>query len=249
VKSQLGRDASKYTEILDRPSYSVVAAEYYDEQLHPTCADFRLASRIYLERLFAKEKVAGRVADIGCGRSLLSEMIRSDVELILVDESDKMLAHNDRHQNVYETRKLDLQTTPFGRSEFAWVFAILADPYNTAQTWKNIYQALQDDGQCIFITPSLAWAQKFRTSDIGERPGFARFIMADGAEIFLPSLIFTAAEQERMLKDAGLHEVETDHVLVESLPYVKSRKISEFLSKKDAIIDVYRAKRSTPLKK
>jgi len=239
VKSHLGQDSR----IHDRHSYSVVAAEYYDAELHPTCADFRLASKVFLERLFGKEKIVGRVADIGCGRSLLREMISptSRFELVLVDDSDEMLAHNG--PNTFEVRKTDVEAMPFGDCEFEWVFAILGDPYNISQAWKNINRALRYGGRCVFIIPSFVWAREFRKKGSHERPGFARFVMAGGAELFLPSLIYSPSQQRTLIENAGLRANAMDHVLVDDVPCVRSRKISEFLSGGDPIIDIYRAEK------
>src|SRR4051794_22777325 len=138
--------------------------EYYDETLHPTCADFRLASTLYLRRLFASETVEGRIADIGCGKSILLEMplpTSSNRDLVLVDESNDMLLQNDRRRGNFEIRKLDLRTSVFGTVEFDWVFAIMADPYNTLSAWSNIGRALKPLGQCIFVVPSFTWSNKF----------------------------------------------------------------------------------------
>ena len=118
--------AYKSSGLANRRTYDSVAGEYYDERLHPTCADFRSASRIYLARLFDELKPTGRIADIGCGRSLVAEFQQQN--LVLIDESSEML-----RQNVpfLESRCINVEREPIGASEFDWIFAVLGDPYNT----------------------------------------------------------------------------------------------------------------------
>src|SRR6266851_1243674 len=112
MKSLLGRDAFKSSGILEIGSYEDVASEYYDVRLHPTCADFRIASRSFLLKLFREQNPRGRIADVGCGHSLLSEFVTND--LVLVDASPKMLAQN---SGVAEKRLVDLEKHKFAQSE------------------------------------------------------------------------------------------------------------------------------------
>lgn len=244
MQSHRGQGVSEYLKTHDEPSYSLVASEYYDPNLHPTCADFREASKKFVEDLLVSDKVQGRIADIGCGWSLLATLLRPaspDIELVLIDDSDEMLARN--ICTPVETRRANVQMAPFGDAEFDWIFAILGDPYNTLRTWKNIRKALRRGGRCIFIVPSFAWAQAFRTRSDRERRGFARFVMSTGREVYLPSLILPPSEQKSLIEEAGLHVDSMSHVPASCILKIRSPKIAKILSPDEPILDVYMTKK------
>src|ERR1700741_3851848 len=92
MKSLPGLVGSKSFEIRRQGSYEDVALEYYDQVLHPAGAVFRVASRLFLRTFFGTQKPTGRIADIGCGFSIVSELV--DRNLVLVDSSVRMLARN-----------------------------------------------------------------------------------------------------------------------------------------------------------
>jgi SAM-dependent methyltransferase len=234
MKLHHGPVASKFSETLKPGTYDDVASEYYDEQLHPTCADFRDASTAFLRDFFRSETPKGRIAEIGCGISLLSELAPDD--LVLVDSSAKMLSKN---QNVAEKRLLNVETSSFGEREFDWVFAILADPYNSKAAWQNIARALKHGARALFVVPSHYWASHFRSAAGGERDGFARFDRADTSSVFLASAIYPREEQVSLIRSAGLAVLECEHVPVRAINRIRSRKISEFLSDDDPILDGY----------
>jgi SAM-dependent methyltransferase len=238
VKST-NRLAYESSEIADAVAYESIANEYYDEKLHPTCADFRQASSIYLTRFFGENNPRGRLADIGCGRSLIADF--REQGLVLIDASSEMLLQNPSSR---EKRLADVERDPIGYSEFDWIFAILGDPYNTRATWANIGRALKAGGRCLFIVPSYEWATRFRTRSSEEKPNLACFINARGESIFLPSLIFEQKDQEKMISDAGLTPVETEHVLVGDLAHVKSPKIFKVLSRDQYLLDTYHVKKT-----
>ncbi len=241
MKSPLGLAAYKSIGIHrgDAP-YDVVASEYYDERLHPTCADFRTASRFYLQRLFKLESPRGRIADVGCGRSLLTEFVLSD--LVLVDESTRMLLQNG---SDFQNRLANVEMESFGVEEFDWIFAILADPYNTLKAWKHIRESMKPGGRCVFVVPSITWATNFRKKHSEERNGLARFVLSDGRSVYLRSLILSASDQRDLITSVGLKLVGLQHVLAGDLPTIRSAKISEYLSAADAVLDVYRAEKTT----
>ncbi len=225
-------------------AYSQVAAEYYDSVAHPTCADFRMACRIYLDRLFRHERPNGIIADIGCGQSLVAEFMLQvdyghDGHLVLVDNSKEMLRANRRSERI-ETRLLDIEAEPFGNSEFDWVFAVLGDPYNTCAAWQNIAGALRDGGRCVFIVPSHVWVESFRSSDEHERHDVARFVTKSGENIYLPSIIRSKAEQNHLIAKKGLKLTAIESIKLAEMPFVLSPKIHRFLRSFDPIIDVYR---------
>ncbi|WP_316190897.1 hypothetical protein [Bradyrhizobium sp. SZCCHNS2096] len=237
MKSTSSR-ASKYTEGVDGSSYGAIAREYYDESRHPTCADFRSAARIFLQKLFKREQPYGRVADVGCGKSLISEFGLRD--LVLIDEAEEMLALN---SGEFEKRLVNVEKEAIGHSEFDWIFAILGDPYNSLNSWLNIANALRAGGRCFFIVPSLAWARKFREQNSRELSGFARFDVNGGKAIFLRSLIFERSEQQAIIERAGLTVAGYDTISVRELAVVKSPKIFNILSDGEALLEIYQARK------
>jgi hypothetical protein len=238
MKSLLGLAASRSSEILEQASYEHVASEYYDERCHPTCADFREASRLFLKRIFEFERPAGLLADVGCGRSLVSEFASKN--LVLIDNARAMLDLNLDHR---EKRRIDIVEEPFGNSEFDWIFAILADPYNEIGAWMNIAKALKPQGQGVFIVPSCCWASKFRASSKNEIAGKARFDLSSGESLFLPSTILLPAQQKALISSCGLHIDRLDHVYVGNLPEIRSAKISSVLGPDEALLDIYRVRK------
>ncbi|MFK4540372.1 SAM-dependent methyltransferase [Bradyrhizobium ottawaense] len=215
-----------------------MALEYYNPDLHPTCADFRVASRLFLESFFGEHKPTGRIADVGCGLSIVRDFV--DRNLVLIDSSAQMLAKN---LGSVEKRLLNVEEQSFGDAEFDWVFAILADPFNSIAVWRNIRSALKDGGRCIFVVPSYRWALNFRAHSSDERKGFACFRKADNSFVYLRSTILSPADQVELIEFAGLRFVNAVHVLMGELPEIKSPKISDALSKDQPLLDVYQAEK------
>ena len=234
MKSLLGRAAFKSSGTLEIGSYEDVALEYYDARLHPTCADFRAASSSFLQKLFREQNPKGRIADIGCGRSLLSEFVTD--HLVLVDASPRMLAQN---LGPAEKRLVDLEKHNFAQSEFDWIFAVLADPFNSEAAWANISSALSEGGRCVFIVPSYQWVSKFRSSIEEEKEGFARFVRADSSSIFLPSTVYPPRQQIALIEAVDMKLTSFQQVFARELRRINSPKISEFLAPDDALLDIY----------
>jgi SAM-dependent methyltransferase len=239
VKLRPGLAESRFIEIPDPATYDVVAKEYYDPILHPTCADFRCASLHYLQGEFQAPMLLGRVADVGCGESLLARFL-SEKNLVLIDESSEML---NRNREGYEKRQIDVISSEIGVSEFDRIYAILGDPFNFVSSWRNIRTALKSQGQCFFVVPSYLWVTKFRECAPEEREGFARFDLADGKTTYLPSFVFSEADQLAIIEQAGLKMLAIDHVYVRDLPKVRSAKISGYLAATDALLDIYRVEK------
>ncbi len=238
MQSPPGRVASKSYGTPEWVSYQDVSAEYYDERLHPTCADFRVASHTYLTTVFGNEFPTGAVADIGCGLSLVSEFCRTG--LVLVDAAPSMLKLND---DRHERRLVNIVESPFGENEFDWIFAVLGDPYNESGAWRNISTALKPQGQCVFIVPSIDWAKKFRSASKNEVDGKARFDLSSGEAIFLPSIILPISEQCDLIGGASLHVDRVEHIYVNQMAEIKSAKILNILGRDEAILDIYRVRK------
>lgn len=231
-------ESSRVADSVAAKSYEAVAGEYYDEQLHPTCADFRSASDVYLTRLFTEWKPSGRMADVGCGRSLITKFCQQNI--VLIDQSPKMLEKNSL---AFEKRQVDVEKASIGSLEFDWIFAVLGDPYNSPAAWRNIALAQKIGGECVFIVPSRIWARQFRAAGNDEKPDLARFVTSKGEVIFLRSLIFEPDYQANIITSAGLSLISIDHVLVRDLPFVRSPKIYKALSAEQSLLDVYRARK------
>jgi SAM-dependent methyltransferase len=219
-------------------TYEEVSAEYYNERLHPTCSDFRAASRLYLKQVFEAESPRGRIADIGCGQSLVAEFVTED--LVLIDESPAMLRLN---SGLHEQRQLNIIEAEFGKDEFDWIISVLGDPYNGIEAWKNIHAALKVGGRCIFISPSYVWAYNFRLSTNSEVSGKARFDLSSGKTIFVPSTILPAAEQKQLINASGLNVERVEHVVVGNIGDIKSKKILESLRSDEPVLDIYRVRK------
>src|SRR5260370_39454471 len=80
-------------------TYEDVALEYYDAARHPTCANFREATRIGLRRRLRTGRTGNETYfEIGAGKSLLlEELIGQSLPLknvSLIDSSPTMLKHS-----------------------------------------------------------------------------------------------------------------------------------------------------------
>jgi SAM-dependent methyltransferase len=238
MKRRAGLAEFKFIETLEMAKYSAVANEYYNPELHPTCADFRSASVYFLRRAFLRVLPSGRIADIGCGESLLAKFIKEN--LVLIDESEEML---DRNFGTFEKRCVDIVLDAFGSSEFDWIFAILGDPFNVDDCWRHISIALKEGGRCVFVVPSHEWAIRFRRAALTERSGYARFELARGETVYLPSFIYSERDQASMIAEAGLKLQGVDHVYLRDIEEIKSPKVSEYLSDSDPLLDIYSAEK------
>lgn len=207
--------------------YEVIAREYYEERLHPTCANFDQLSRRYFEpRLRAIVKEGMRIGDFGAGRSMVSRIIglRPSVDLFLVDSSSGMLSHSDQYVSQ-NTRPIlaNVESTEFAESSFDIVVASLGDPFNTPMFWEEIRRILKQGGICLFTSPAVEWAETFR------RPGTnreAEFALRDGTIVFVPSIVLSPNAQSSLVTAAGLNVRETQDYRVADLVGPISSKLS-----------------------
>jgi SAM-dependent methyltransferase len=201
-------------------SYEDVAAEYYDSERHPTCANFREASRLLL-RAWLVGKRNTRLCEIGAGKSVVAEIF-SDLgytleHVTLVDESPSMLSYSKPW--IRDGAKLELGSSshlPFAASEIDLIVSCLGDPYNGAPFWQEVQRVLRNGGECMLTTPSYDWATNFRRkthSDLGS----ALFELADGTQLLLPSVILSPTDQTALVESCGLQVRKIQHVSVESL--------------------------------
>jgi SAM-dependent methyltransferase len=191
-------------------SYEELSSEYYNPLRHPTCANLREASALVLRRWLPQLPFeTATLCDVGAGKSLLAELLaeRGIVaeELLLVDSSRSMLAYSSQWDNA-RTRLIlaEASKLPLAQGSVDLLVSSLGDPYNTPDFWQEVRRVLSDGGRAIFTTPSYAWATSFRSTDSREKGMSARFDLADGRSLFVPSYIYTRAEQSKLIASAGL---------------------------------------------
>jgi SAM-dependent methyltransferase len=189
-------------------SYADLAAEYYDLKRHPTCANFREASAVFLaEELSTFSPREGLVAEIGAGRSLVAELVPPAVlgqrQLALIDISCEMLAHSMSWLSAGALGIIaDAHQLPVDNGCFELIVVVLGDPFNDQEFWYEVARVLRPGGLCLFSVPAFSWAQAFRASL--SRLDLAEFVTANGETLALPSLIPPADRQQEMIKTAGL---------------------------------------------
>jgi len=193
------------------PSYNLIADEYYDPVLHPTCANFDELSRKVLVPRIHKVPHDTAIIDVGCGRSLVAEAIysrRANLQgVTLLDSSPEMLEHSRSWERV-GARLIVADATKTGLEDcsFAVLVASLGDPYNTPIFWREVHRLLKPNGICLFTTPSPEWANEFRESTARNE---AEFILSDGSVIHVPSYIPRTDDQIAMIVAAGFDVFES----------------------------------------
>jgi SAM-dependent methyltransferase len=190
--------------------YELLAAEYYDAVRHPTCANFREASRQLLTSWFARFPQQEMVlCEVGAGKSLLAEILaprlRSMGRVFLVDASPSMLAFS--HEWLARGASLvlaDAVCMPMRSASIDIFVACLGDPYNTESFWSEVQRLLRPGGLVFFTTPSYEWASGFRTRP-GDEIHLADFELSDGRVVSVPSYILPIDRQLALMKRHGLN--------------------------------------------
>jgi SAM-dependent methyltransferase len=202
-------------------SYELVANEYYDSNRHPTCANFREASRILLRKWLLPLASSWRVCEIGAGKSITAEIFSEEKRpldgVTLVDESPSMLAYS--KQWIREGAGLKLGAAshlPFAAQEVDVVVSCLGDPYNGVSLWREISRILKHKGVCLFTTPSHDWAMGFRQETHSD-PESAQFELLDGTQVLLPSFILQDSDQIALVQSCGLEVCEVAHISARDL--------------------------------
>jgi SAM-dependent methyltransferase len=190
-------------------SYADLAAEYYDASRHPTCANFREASAVFLaEELATFSASGGLVAEIGSGRSLFAELMGAATlplsRLLLIDASYEMVVHSANWLRAGALSIVaDARQLPVGDGSFELAVVVLGDPFNDQEFWDEMARVLRPGGLCLFTVPAFAWAQAFRSTADG-RVDVAEFLTADGETLALPSFILSPDRQRHTIEAAGL---------------------------------------------
>lgn len=191
-------------------TYDVVAREYYDPRLHPTCANFReLSLRSFQENLRIKKIYdhlhSGKLLETGAGKSLVAEQLAKTNfaldNLTLQDQSEEMLSHSIRWQNQINGMLIsDARDVPVASGEYNTVLSFLLDPYNDPNLWNEMNRVLAAGGLWIFTTPSFDWANQFRQKS---SQTLSRFVLGSGEEIDLPSYVYPVHKMINLLKKKG----------------------------------------------
>jgi SAM-dependent methyltransferase len=195
----------------DTSAYDTLAPEYYDAKHHPTCANFRHASKQIIKPWLEKLADYRPICEVGAGMSVTAELLleagESIADLFLTDSAQSMLEYSlgwkiaRDHISVAEASKL-----PFPASSFSLCISSLGDPYNTEKMWAELARVLRNDGYAIFTTPSYEWASIYRgLTGSGDRA--AEFCLSDGRTIFAPSMIYDQNYQTKLIGSEPLMEV------------------------------------------
>jgi len=207
-------------------SYNSVASEYYDADAHPTCRNFRDASRFILREALLKLPREGWAVEVGAGDSLTGELGQGAFEkLILFDKSEAMLSHSRRFQSFADLVIGDALALPFSDRSISLIVASLADPFNVSQFWNEVHRTLKVGAYCIFTTPSHEWASSFRQKSTCEHEGAARFQLRSGEHVYLPSLVQPEGSQIEMIRRTGLSLITTNSITADAIPQPHSPKI------------------------
>jgi ubiquinone/menaquinone biosynthesis C-methylase UbiE len=217
--------------------YSVIANEYYDALLHPTCANFDELSRRYLECRIAEQLFEDRaILEVGAGKSVVADVVRrsrSSVKLTLLDSSKEMLALSRKSAGFAEFIVADAKSTGLPEASFDLIVSSLGDPYNTNEFWHEISRLLRPQGVCLFTTPAPEWALAFRDeSHLRE----AEFVLSDGRIIFVPSFVVTYNEQIALIERARLNIESTEEFCVSDLTGFISPKLKANMRKDNPVV-------------
>lgn len=209
-------------------SYSAVAGEYYDPVRHPTCVNFREASKILIGEWLPDEFDVA--CDMGAGKSLLVELLveqpsRRHGQVILIDSSEVML----RHSNHWNRRRGvasavgDALALPFADNSLSFMVCSLGDPYNLPAFWREAGRVLEPDATMIFTTPSYEWVSRFRSGDSHQTAIF----QTRHGEVGTPSYVYPSDAQrlEYMEKGTGLMMKEHAEVQAHDLSSPLSGKL------------------------
>jgi hypothetical protein len=211
----LGRDQSLQ-------AYDRIAAEYYDAIRHPTCADFRDASRMLLTKFLAGRSPPLHALELGAGKSLLAECFSARGfplrTLTITDASATMLEYSEPWRADGATLAVaSVESFEAVDGSFDLIASCLGDPYNTPTLWRRIAQWLAPGGDCFYTTPSFSWAEQFRARHQGGRDAVAEFLV-DGESVYVPSSVLQPEAQRAMIEAAGLRVEGVSVVTRQDLP-------------------------------
>lgn len=227
-------------------NYDLIAEEYYDQEQHPTCADFGVASRSLLHHFLNRVQKNNRALEFGAGRSELAYFAAGALapdNLIISDASLKMLKHS---ISIYQEKArfiiCNANALPIDSESCDITVSSLGDPYNIDSFWMETFRVLRWNGRGIFTTPSWEWAEKFRLTADQEKRGNALFFNKNNEKIYLNSNILNHRDQIKLIEKSGLTVDKILHFSLNDLQSMKknaSFKLSRFLSAGDPIVTAY----------
>ena len=202
--------------------YKIIAGEYYDPDFHPTCSNFREASKILIKKEFFNipQNESYYILEVGAGKSVLIEICKElDLrfnKIVISDAEEQML----KYSFPFELRNMefsiiDAENTNIENSFFDIIISSLGDSYNTSKFWKEIRRTLKDGGYCLYTTPSHEWCNIFRKNQINK--DLASFITKADDEVYIPSLIYDETTQVKMIEDVGLTCKQINEIKLRSL--------------------------------
>jgi hypothetical protein len=205
-----GSMSTNNTALFRLSSYSEIAAEYYDPVAHPTCANFRTASRFLLLDLGIFDATAeGHILELGAGRSLVAEMLlergNSLNRLVISDKFEEMLHHSECYARLgAKLQLLDACSLEETHNRFDLVIGVLADPYNTADFWYNLGRLTLKNGLVALTFPSFDWMRKYRILKEGSNESHSVFQTKSGDWLNLPSFIWPSPKIVEFASSVGL---------------------------------------------
>lgn len=222
---------SKSTISSDFASYSEVAGEYYDPVLHPTCANFRTASKLLLTELGVLRDVSCKsILELGAGRSLVAEMLiekeKSLDRLVITDKHEEMLLHSRIFESAGAKLKIfDACSANLSLGKFDLIVAVLADPYNTKALWRNLSRLCSRRGLIALTFPSYYWMKSYRVLREHVESQYSVFQTGEGRSLNLPSFILPTEQVIECGRSAEL-------ILIEHRTFRLARLTAERISPK-----------------
>jgi SAM-dependent methyltransferase len=218
--------------------YSVIASEYYDAALHPTCANFGELSRRYIEpRLFKGFSNYHAILEVGAGKSMVATIIETKKlrcpRLTLLDISREMLAISRRFAEFAELVVADAKSTGLPDAAFDLIVSSLGDPYNTDEFWREVNRLLRPGGACLFTIPAPEWAFAFRSAAHARE---AEFVLSSGEIVFVPSFVPVYEEQIRLIENVGLVIENSEEFRSSDLSGAVSPKLVPNLDERNPIV-------------
>jgi ubiquinone/menaquinone biosynthesis C-methylase UbiE len=202
--------AHEFQFMVDPRPYDLVANEYYDPHRHPTCANFREASKQVISTFLRECAIEdGQVQiEVGAGASVLAEIVVEAggglEDTYLTDSSLSMLLYSSLYRRQGASLVLgDATNLPFKGEAANLLVSSLGDPFNTIDFWHEVSRVLRPGGKAIFTTPAYDWAAWFRSgqSAVGH---CALFELRDGARVPTPSHIHSQYEMNERFSRVGL---------------------------------------------
>jgi SAM-dependent methyltransferase len=222
-------------------TYDALAAEYYDVERHPTCANFRWGSERLLERVVPGPP-DGLICEVGAGDSVLAALLarkgHSLAGLLLTDASLAMLMYSKRWAD--QGARLEVAAAsalPVRDGSVDLLVASLGDPFDCQSWWAEAARVLAPRGQVVLTTPAAGWATGFRGA-VDEPSASARFVLADGAVVDVPSYVREPDQERMLIAGAGLRVTAEDAVLRSDLPTPVSAKL-DWLAPEDPVVFAY----------